>query len=395
MSGIPPEPIIGFVRALRSAGVAVPINCTVTYAAALGRVDLTDRRDLYWTGRATLIRRPEHIEIYDAVFDGYWGSSSAVTDTMDQTAPVTLVVDDADEQQPNDDDGGETDDPPGETLELRFSAAEILRRKDFADWTDEELAESQRLMAGLRLVGEPQRSLRRRPSGARGHRPDIRRTVRLALASGGEPIRRQWSSPSERPRRLVLILDVSGSMEPYARALVRFAHAAVIGRQRVEVFALGTRLTRITRELSQRNVDDAVSNAAERVVDWSGGTRIGEGLRTFNDRWGQRGAARGAVVVILSDGWDRGDPDDLDNEMARLGRLAHRIVWVNPLKVTPGYAPLARGMAAALPHINHFVEGHNLIALEELASIIGATDGRRGDQTVHAGTPTVVRRSAS
>ena len=169
----------------------------------------------------------------------------------------------------------------------------------------------------------------------------------------------------------MLLCDVSGSMEPYARALLRFLHAAVVGRGRVEAFALGTRLTRITRELSSRDPDAALGAAARRVVDWSGGTRLGEGLREFNDQWGVRGMARGAVVVILSDGWDRGDPEVLGEQMARLARVAHRIVWVNPLKATPGTRPLARGMAAALPYVDEFVEGHSLASLEHLAEVIG------------------------
>jgi uncharacterized protein with von Willebrand factor type A (vWA) domain len=168
----------------------------------------------------------------------------------------------------------------------------------------------------------------------------------------------------------VFLLDISGSMEPYARALVRFVHAGVAGRQRVEAFTLGTRLTRVTRELSSRDPDRALRDAGTRVEDWSGGTRLGETLRRFNDEWGVRGMARGAVVVILSDGWDRGDPAALAAEMERLHRVTHRIVWVNPLKVTPGYAPLARGMAAALPFVDEFVEGHSLEALEQLTKVI-------------------------
>ena len=159
-------------------------------------------------------------------------------------------------------------------------------------------------------------------------------------------------------------------MEPYARALLRFVQAAVAGRQRVEAFALGTRLTRVTRELSSRDPDRALAQAAGHVQDWSGGTRLGECLRQFNDRWGVRGMARGAIVVILSDGWDRGEPEVLAEQMARLQRVAYKVVWVNPLKVTPGYAPLARGMAAALPHVDDFVEGHSVVALEELAEVI-------------------------
>jgi uncharacterized protein with von Willebrand factor type A (vWA) domain len=205
--------------------------------------------------------------------------------------------------------------------------------------------------------------------------------VRQAIRRGGEPIERAWLVAAERPRRVVLLCDVSGSMEPYARALLRFLHAAVTapGPGRVEAFAIGTRLTRITRELGWRDPDAALADAARAVADWSGGTRLGEGLRVFNDQWGVRGMARGAVVVILSDGWDRGDPAQLAAQMGRLHRVAHRIVWVNPLKAAPGYAPLARGMAAALPYVDNFVEGHSLAALQQLAAVIGgrATSGQR------------------
>src|SRR5205814_6438164 len=182
-----------------------------------------------------------------------------------------------------------------------------------------------------------------------------------------------------RPRRGLSVCDVSGSVEPYARALVRCLQAAGSSRERgrVEACAMGPRLTRITRELSSRDPDAAIAAAARQVVDWSGGTRLGEGLRHFNDRWGVRGMARGAVVVILSDGWDRGDPEQLAREMARLSRVAFRIVWVNPLKAAPGYAPLARGMAAALPYVDDFVAGHSLASLEELARVVGAKGASR------------------
>ena len=189
-------------------------------------------------------------------------------------------------------------------------------------------------------------------------------------------MRRYYREPGERMRRLVLLLDVSGSMEPYARALLRFVQAAVAGRQRVEAFALGTRLTRVTKELSSRDPDKALMLASNRVTDWSGGTRLGECLRLFNDEWGVRGMARGAIVVVLSDGWDRGEPLLLAEQMQRLQRITHSLVWVNPLKVTPGYAPLARGMAAALPYVDHFVEGHSLAAMEELARVISGSTER-------------------
>lgn len=206
--------------------------------------------------------------------------------------------------------------------------------------------------------------------GPTGARPDLRGTVREALRTGGEPIHRAWREPSERTRRIVFLIDVSGSMESYARPLLRFVHAAASGRPRVEVFTFGTRLTRITRELTLRDPDAALARASRAVADWSGGTRLGAGLRAFNDGWGVRGVARGAVVVILSDGWDRGDSEELAEQMQRLRRVAHRIVWVNPLKAAPGYAPLALGMATALPYVDDFVAGHSLDALETLVEVI-------------------------
>jgi uncharacterized protein with von Willebrand factor type A (vWA) domain len=246
----------------------------------------------------------------------------------------------------------------------------VLRHRDFALYTPAEFVEARRLMDDLRLVGAARPSRRRKRSrGQRGH-PDLRRTVRRSLRAGGEPVERAFLTAAQRNRRLVLLLDVSGSMEPYARAFVRFLHAAVVSRSRVEAFALGTRLTRVTRELMSRDPDAAVLAAARRVTDWSGGTRLGEGVRRFNDEWGIRGLARGAVVVIFSDGWDRGEPGVLAEQMARLSRVAYRIVWVNPLKASPGYAPLAQGMAAALPYVDEFVEGHSLAALEELTRVI-------------------------
>jgi uncharacterized protein with von Willebrand factor type A (vWA) domain len=334
---------------------------------------------VYWAGRATLVHRPEDIPAYDRVWRAFWLDQPAAPTASPEPEQVVLALDDD-----SDSDAGQPDEEPGPprpTITVRYSAAEVLRHKDFAAYSHAEFAEARRLMADLRLAGELRRSRRLRPAGRSRGRPDLRRTVRRALRSGGEPISRAWLEPAERPRRVILLCDVSGSMEPYARALLRFLHAAVTARGagRVEAFALGTRLTRITRELGWRDPDAALADAAKAMADWSGGTRLGEGLRTFNDRWGVPGMARGAVVVILSDGWDRGDPARLGTEMARLQRVAHRVVWVNPLKVAPGYAPLARGMAAALPYVDNFVEGHSMAALEELAAVIGgrARTGKR------------------
>ncbi|MEM9038991.1 MAG: VWA domain-containing protein [Actinomycetota bacterium] len=362
---------VAFSRILRGAGVSVPTSCTHLFAEALCAVGVDDRDGVYWAGRATLARRPEDIEVFDRAFAVFFDrrSASGDGDEDDVVQSITIAVDDGDDSSDEDDvAGGANDDP---TIELRFSSTEVLRQKDFAQYSDEELIMAQSLMSDLRLAGSPRSSLRLGPSRRATPRPDIRRTVQATIRSGGEPIRRHHREPSTRLRRLVLLLDVSGSMEPYARALLRFVHAAVAGRQKVEAFALGTRLTRITRELTSRDPDRALTAASERVLDWSGGTRLGEGLRAFNDEWGVRGLARNSIVVILSDGWDRGDPELLAEQMERLQRVTHRLVWVNPLKVTPGYAPLARGMAAALPHVDHFVEGHSVEAMEELTRVIG------------------------
>lgn len=367
---------VAFARVLRGAGVVVPIGCVLNFAEGIDAVGLDDRGSVYWTGRATLLHRPEDIETYDRAFKVFWEHRGSATDFVIEmpTIDIQLAVD-------SDEDEGDGDGPPPAdeddtpTIHLRFSATEILRDKDFALYSADELREAQTLMADLRLAGTPRRSRRLVASRRRGAHPDLRRTVRAALQAGGEPIKRQWREPGEKLRRLVLLLDVSGSMEPYARALVRFVHAAVAGRQKVEAFTLGTRLTRITRELNSRDPDKAMMQATQRVADWSGGTRLGEGFRHFNDEWGVRGMARGAIVVILSDGWDRGEPELLAEQMERLHRVAYKVVWVNPLKVTPGYAPLARGMAAALPYVDDFVEGHSVDALEELARVISKEIG--------------------
>jgi uncharacterized protein with von Willebrand factor type A (vWA) domain len=344
----------------------VPIGSVLDFVEALAAVGVDRRDPVYWSGRATLVHRPEDIPVFDRAFAVFWEQRRSLGDEPeDEPLKITIATDDGDEGDSA--DAGEPSNDP--TIQLRFSLAEVLRHKDFAAYDDTELHLAQELMSRLRFAGPPRPSFRMRPT-ARGARPDLRATVRDALGSGGEPIRRHWRDPGPRLRRLVLLLDVSGSMEPYARAMLRFVHAAVSGRQRVEAFALGTRLTRVTRELSSHDPDRALRQASERVLDWSGGTRLGECLRRFNDEWGVRGMARGAIVVILSDGWDRGDPAMLAEQMQRLHRIAYHVVWVNPLKVTPGYAPLARGMAAALPYVDHFVEGHSVAAMEELASVI-------------------------
>jgi uncharacterized protein len=364
---------VSFTRILRGAGLTVPLDTVMACQNALGAVGLDDRDLVYWATRATLLRRPEDIELFDRAFKVFWERRRTVIDLMPNEQPpetITVAVDDGTDDEGGNDDSETSDKQPD--IVLRFSAAEVLRSKDFAQYTADELADAYRMMTTLRLVGAPRRSRRLVPTKHDRGRLDVRRTVRGSLRAGGEPTQWRYRTHGERQRRLILLLDISGSMEPYARALLRFVHAAVVGRQKVDVFTLGTRMTRVTREMSSRDPDRALASAAGAVQDWSGGTRLGDGLQSFNDTWGVRGMARGATVVIMSDGWDRGSPEMLGEQMARLHRVAHQIVWVNPLKYTPGYAPLARGMAAALPYIDNFIEGHSVDAMAELAAVISA-----------------------
>ena len=269
-------------------------------------------------------------------------------------------------------------DPEVEIRPSAWSEIEVLREKDFGDYTAAERALARTIMRRIAVRGPRRRSRRLRASRRRSHRPDPRATLRASLRHAGEPFERRWRVPTERPRPLVLACDVSGSMEPYSRMLLQYAQACVAARRRCEAFAFGTRLTRVTAELRGRDPDRALHRAADAVADWSGGTRIGDALGELNRVHGRR-IGRGAVIVILSDGWDRGDPELLGAEIARLGRCAHRLVWLNPLKASAGYEPLTRGMVAALPHVDAFLAGNTLASLEELAGLmeagIGATGG--------------------
>ena len=355
-------------------GLDVPVGSRRSpFAEALGeRRASTAGRGVYWAGRATLVRRPEDIAAYDRAFAAFWLRRDRGRPAPTAAAPVdarrstTTTATPAPATTP-------TTRPTAPTSSVRYSAAEVLRHKDFAACTRRRARRGP--PADGRPAARPARCAasrrRRRPRAGRG-RLDLRRTVRRALRAGGEPVapahRRR---PATRPRRLVLLRRrerLDGALRPGAAAL-RPRRGRRAGR-RVEAFALGTRLTRLTRELSAHDPDAALAaGGAAPSRDWSGGTRLGDGLRAFNDEWGVRGMARGAVVVILSDGWDRGDPDVLAEQMARLRRVAHRVVWVNPLKASPGYAPLARGMAAALPYVDEFVEGHSLaVAASDAAS---------------------------
>ncbi len=363
----------GFSRALRAAGLAAPPSATIDFAQAVGLLGITRPEHVFWAGHACFCAGPDVAELYAATFVAYFGHAGLRLPGGRLTVPPSPVPPRAvasGREAPAVDPGV---DPrgPAAPLQAAYGAAEILRTKDFATCTEGELAEVTRLIMQVRRRPPLRRSRRlvvaRRPS--RGTL-DVRRTMRSSLASQGNPFWLRRRVRGTRPRRLVVLLDVSGSMGPYAPALLRFAHAMVLTHRGAEAFTVGTRCTRVTRELAWRDTDAALRRVARAAPDLDGGTRLGEGISSFNRDWGLSGLARGAIVVVCSDGWDRGDPSVLAGEMARLSRVAHRTIWANPLKGSEGYEPLTRGMQAALPYVDGFVSGHSLEALEELAEVM-------------------------
>ncbi len=358
--------LVRFGGELRRAGLAVGSGDLLTYCAAMATLDPGDLLDLYWAGRATLVTRLEHIPVYDRVFRRYF-----LDEGDDLPEPVRLAVQRSSIgnrsmiEVPATEPGAPGDEEEAR-LGLMASDIEIWRTKAFAACTPEELAALRRIMAGMRLV--PPRRRARRTHPARSGRPDLRRTVRSTMRSQGEPSELFWRRRRLRTRPLVLILDVSGSMAEYSRNLLQFAYSTRRAGGRVEVFCFGTRLTRITRTLDRRRPDDALEEAARAVFDWEGGTRIGDALDTFVRNWGRRGMSRGSIVVICSDGLDRGDPSVLAGAMERLSRLSHRIVWMNPHKGNdPGFLPSTLGMMVAAPHVDLLLSGHDLASLEDFA----------------------------
>jgi uncharacterized protein len=362
---------VAFGRLLRRAGLAAGPDRVAGFVRALEELDVARRDDVYWAGRVTLCSRREDLEIYDRAFRAFWEDVSHQALKPPKTRISVSMADDS-VQPPK--KTVERNERGEEAVRLRYSPVDVLRTKDFALYTAEEFAELHKLLADLKLSGALRKSRRLEPAPRGRHDP--RRTLRDAIRTGGEPMRHRFRRARSRPRRVVLLCDISGSMSAYSRALLRFMHAGVISGAPLEAFVLGTRLTRVTRELGTKNPDRALAEASGAVRDWSGGTRLGDTIKEFVDRWGQRGMARGSVVVILSDGWDRGDVDVLAEQMMRLSRLAYKVIWVNPLKAAPSYQPLARGMAAALPHVDEFLSGHNFESLEELARAIAEAAGR-------------------
>jgi uncharacterized protein with von Willebrand factor type A (vWA) domain len=357
--------LVDFARALRDAGLEATGDRVPALLAAADALGAATVEGVYWAGRLTLCGCRDDLALYDVAFAGYFGG--ALPGRLPGIAPARRVPrPSAPFTAPQDEDGRET---PQAVLAMDASRAEVLRQRDLAALSAAERDEVRRLVALLAPATAPRPSRRYR-RGWRGT-VDPQHSMRLLLRQGGEPTRLAYRRRRVRPRRLVLLLDVSGSMSPYADALLRFAHAALRSHPtRTEVFTLGTRLTRVSRALRYRDPDLALRAAGATIADWHGGTRLAESVRAFLDRYGQRGMARGAVVVLCSDGWERGDPEQLAGQVARLSRLAYRLVWVNPHRGKPGYEPLAGGMAAALPFLDEFVAGHSLAALQQLVRVI-------------------------
>jgi len=358
--------LTGFARAARAAGLPVSPDRTQAFLRAVAAVGLGSRSAVYWAGRATLTAEPDHFPLYDRVFEA-WFSGAWPRAVPARPSPRPLPA-----PPLTDTDGagsGRHEEKDVEVVRARASDVDVLRHRDIAGLTPAERALLAELFARIRPV-PPLRRAVRRTAWHRGEL-DARRTLREQLRRGGEPGRLRHRRPTQRPRRVVLVVDVSGSMSPYSDALLRLAHVWVRAAPRTtEAFTVGTRLTRVTRALRQRDAEAALRGAGEQVPDWSGGTRLGEVLQAFLDRWGQRAMARGAVVVVFSDGWERGDPALLAAQMARLRRLAHRVVWVNPHRGKAGYRPVQGGIAAALPFIDDFLAGHSMATFGELVEVV-------------------------
>lgn len=370
------ELLVGFAATVRAAGVPVTPDRTAAFLAAVAQVGVDDRAGVYWAGRSTLCGDPDHLRPYDLAFEAWFGGRTVRSGRPSpyqrpQVTPMASL----------DVAGGGTQvEEEQEAVRAAASATEVLRHRDVGELDDAARDQVRRLLASLDVRQPLRRATRRR----RAHHGelDVRRTLREELRRGGEMGPLRYRRSGRRPRRVVWLVDVSGSMTPYADVLLRLAHTQVRaaaerrgtqgarGRARVEVFTIGTRLTRVTAAMQHRDVEAALRAAGEQVPDWSGGTRLGEVLRAFADRWGQRGVARGAVLVICSDGWERGDTALLAEQVERLHRLAHRLVWVNPHRGKEGYEPVQAGIAAVLPHVDDFVAGHSVAAYGELMEVL-------------------------
>jgi uncharacterized protein with von Willebrand factor type A (vWA) domain len=353
--------LVGFARALRAAGVVVGTGDAAVFCAAAACLDPTDLVDLYWGGRCALVTRHADVPVYDEVFRQYFLGAAASPEVVAElrTAPAGMTATfTVPSVEPGDTEAER------QSLGLAASTVDVWRSRSFASCTPAEMAALRRILARLRLT-PPRRRTRRLAPAPSGRVLDLRRTVRLSLRTQGEPVSLRWRQRRLRPRRLVLLLDVSGSMAEYSRTLLQFAHTTGRAARRVEVFCFGTRLTYLTRVLRNRSVDEALDAAGSLAVDWDGGTRIGASVDDFVRHWARRGMSRGATVVICSDGLDRGDPALLASSLARLSRLCHRIVWLNPHGTARSV-----GMMVAADSIDVLLPAATLADLEAFARLL-------------------------
>jgi len=372
--------LLHFARLLRRMGIMVSIDQFAELSRALPHVDFTRRQVFYYTARCFLVKDRSQFELFDKAFDMFWQGRQSWMVAFGMTRQTREVKHDplsesraqvrADSQQDASEDGdGDLDADPH--VDATYSAIELLRSKTFEEFTDEELALAKAFIHSLRWHLPPRPTRRQQRAFKRAQAIDLPRTVRRSMPYGGEIMKLYWQKRKRKPRPLVVICDISGSMDRYSRLFLHFLHTMSFAINRVEVFVFGTRLTRITGALRHRDIDAALDRVAETVIDWSGGTRIGESLHTFNYDWSRRVLGRGAVVIVISDGWDRGDMDLLSHEMNRLSRSASRLIWLNPLAGADDYEPLVKGMETALPFCHDFLPLHNLHSLMQLATLLG------------------------
>lgn len=367
--------ILAFGRLLRQFGIPINPGQMIDLLQALTHVEVGRRDDVFQTCRTVLVRRREHLPLFDEAWAFFWASQRtgnpegiALPDSPRQAVEVPRRLQrQRDVEHEREDDAREEQEQI--EIQLSYSQREQLHHKDFAHFTADELDQVRLLLAQLtyRMAQRPIR----RWIGGNGHRIDARRTLRQTLRSGGEVLTLSRRVRKHKQRPLVVLCDISGSMDRYSRILLQFVHTLSAGLRDVETFVFGTRLTRITRMLAHNDIDEAVDAVGSTVIDWGGGTRIGDALKTFNFAWGRRVLGRGATVLLISDGWDRGEPALLEQETARLQRTSHRLIWLNPLLGMPGYQPLTRGLQAALPYVDDFLPVHNLASLEQLGATLG------------------------
>ena len=377
--------LVGFVHLLRSMGIQVGSGQLIDLAQGLTFVSLTDREALHDAARCTLITKPEDLPLFEAAFGFYFRPISGF-DPAQMAIPIIRIPQrplriprkkPVAGENPGDDSNDTEEHKVGVTL--AYTASETLRTRDFGSFSYDEVQQARVMMRQMRWRPAMRRTRRTQRTKQRG-RVDMRRVIRDSLRFGGEPVHLAYRRPRQRQRPLVVRCDISGSMDRYSRMLLQFVHTLNDGVGMVESFVFGTRLTRVTRLLRSKDVDDAVALVSKQVLDWSGGTRIGNTIREFNVKWSRRVMSRGPVVLIISDGWDRGDPTLLSKEMARLQRSCHRLIWLNPLLGNARYQPLTQGMQAALPYIDDFLPVHNLLSVEQLGQTLATVGASKRER---------------